>query len=122
MSTEKKRIVDYPLPAGKVDWERLRATTDEDIDRQVAEDPDTAPRAEDLTGWKVVRNPPIPDVRQIREKMGLSQAEFADRFGLSSRTIQEWEQGRAVPDRPARVLLKVIEHSPNAVTRALRAS
>lgn len=122
MSTGKERTVDFPLPAGRVDSERLRATTDEDIDRQIAADPDTAPRIDDLSGWKVVRNPPVPDVRQIREKMGLSQTEFADRFGLSFRTVQEWEQGRAVPDRPARVLLKVIAHSPNAVTRALRAS
>jgi putative transcriptional regulator len=122
MSTEKYRVFDHPLPPGRVDYERLRATTDEDIARQIAEDPDTAPDMGNVTDWRVVRNPPVPDVRQIREKLGLSQADFADRFGLSFRTVQEWEQGRAVPDRPARVLLKVIEHSPNAVTRALRAS
>lgn len=35
---------------GRVDWRRVDATTDEDIDRQIAEDPDTAPESneEDL--------------------------------------------------------------------------
>lgn len=43
-------------PEGKVDWERLEATTDEDIARQIAEDPDTAPELtkEDLDeAWLV---------------------------------------------------------------------
>jgi putative transcriptional regulator len=35
--------------------------------------------------------------------------------------VQEWEQGRAIPDRPARVLLRVIEKSPKAVERAVAA-
>ena len=117
-----KRPASTSAAAGKVDWERLNNTTDEDIARQIAEDPDTAPLIHDLTGWQVHRNPPVPDVRRIREQLGLSQSEFATRFGLSVRTIQQWEQGRAVPDQPARVLLRVIEHAPTTVSRALRAS
>ncbi len=69
--------------------------------------------------WRRVLAPRVPDVRAIRRKLGLSQSEFAARFGFSVRTVQEWEQGRAVPDRPARILLRVIEKSPNAVERAL---
>ena len=45
-------------------------------------------------------NPPIPNVRAIRHKLSLSQAAFARRFRFSVRTVQQWEQGRAVPDRP----------------------
>ncbi|MBI3706267.1 MAG: helix-turn-helix domain-containing protein [Proteobacteria bacterium] len=71
------------------------------------------------TGWRRVYNPPVPDVKSIRRKLGLSQAAFAARFGFSVRTIQQWEQGRAVPDRPARILLRVIAISPQAVERAL---
>ena len=51
--------------------------------------------------------------------MKLSRQEFADRFGLDARALQEWEQGRRVPDRAARILLAVIEREPEAVVRAL---
>ena len=61
---------------------------------------------------------PIPDVRAIREHLKLSQAEFADRFHLSQRTIQQWEQHRAMPDMPARVLLKAIQRAPDVVAAA----
>jgi putative transcriptional regulator len=67
-------------------------------------------------------NPPVPDVKAIRHKLGLSQAEFARQFGFSVRTVQQWEQKRAVPDRPARILLRVIETAPKAVERVLAAS
>jgi DNA-binding transcriptional regulator YiaG len=61
---------------------------------------------------------PIPDVRAIRERLKLSQAEFADRFHLSQRTIQQWEQHRAMPDMPARVLLKAIQRAPDVIAAA----
>jgi putative transcriptional regulator len=104
---------------GRVDWERLRATTDEDIDRMIAEDPDVAPDITTLPGPYRLVDPSAPDVRAIRRKLRLSQAQFAKRFGFSVRTIQEWEQGRALPDRPARILLRVIAKSPKTVARAV---
>ena len=75
----------------------------------------------DLRRARRVYNPPIPNVKAIRRKLGLSQAEFAHKFGFSVRTVQQWEQGRAVPDRPARILLRVIETAPQAVEQALAA-
>lgn len=104
---------------GHVDWEKVRNTTDEDIRRQIAEDPDLAPEITDFSDFRKVYNPPIPDLKAIRRKLRLSQEAFARRFGFSVRTVQQWEQGRAVPDRPARILLRVIEQSPRAVERAL---
>ncbi len=59
------------------------------------------------------------DVRKIRRQLGLSQDEFAARFGLSVATVREWEQDRRKPEGAARVLLTVIEKDPNAVTQAL---
>jgi putative transcriptional regulator len=64
---------------------------------------------------------PVPDVRAIREKLKLSQADFARQFSLSERTIQQWEQRRALPDMPARVLLKVIQLAPEVVEKAAAA-
>jgi putative transcriptional regulator len=105
----------------RANLERIRKTTDEEIDAMIAADADTAP---DMSrrDWRRVINPRLPDVRAIRRKLGLSQKEFARRFGFSVRTVQEWEQGRAVPDRPARILLTVIEKSPKVVERAVVAS
>jgi DNA-binding transcriptional regulator YiaG len=61
---------------------------------------------------------PIPDVRAIRRRLNLSQAAFAERFHLSQRTIQQWEQHRAMPDMPARVLLKAIQRAPDVIAAA----
>jgi putative transcriptional regulator len=62
------------------------------------------------------------DVQSIRKRLGLSQAEFSARFGIAPGTLRDWEQGRRVPEGPARVLLKVIENDPKAVERALTAA
>lgn len=114
------RRVRNPGP-GRVDWDRLLATTDEEIDRQIAEDPDLAPVITDMSGWRKVYNPPLPDVRAVRERLGLTQRAFASRFSLNLRTVQQWEQGRAIPDRPARILLQVIAHAPSVVEEAIAA-
>src|SRR5271169_2511156 len=75
---------------------------------------------EDVPGmW--VHIPEAYDVRKMRTRMKLSQKEFAARFGFSLDSIQNWEQGRRIPDGPARTLLAVIAHEPKAVERALRA-
>jgi len=60
------------------------------------------------------------DITQLREKLGLSQDRFAALFGLSARTVRNWEQGVRHPDGPARILLQVIDREPEAVMRALR--
>lgn len=62
---------------------------------------------------------PTPDVAAIRKRLGLSQTKFAERFGIPAATIRDWEQGRRVPDNPARNLLKVIDYAPETVARAI---
>jgi putative transcriptional regulator len=62
---------------------------------------------------------PDVDVREVRQKMGLSQAQFATKFGLPPATLRNWEQGRARPDAPTRVLLAVIAKHPEAVEEVL---
>ncbi|MDR2897658.1 MAG: helix-turn-helix domain-containing protein [Spirochaetaceae bacterium] len=59
------------------------------------------------------------DVKSIREGMGLSQAAFANRFGLSVFAIRNWEQGKRQPDPAARAYLKVIEKAPQFVASVL---
>lgn len=155
MPIVRRSVKEIRKHAGRVDWKRVRRTTDREIAAQIAADPDIAPdmaEARDAfrvllstkhlpvttrgTIWKGAKppgrsggrlnlrrvyNPPVPNVKAIRHKLGLSQAAFAHQFGFSVRTVQQWEQGRAVPDRPARILLRVIETDPQAVKHALAA-
>ena len=62
------------------------------------------------------------DVRAIRARLGLSQPEFASRFGFALATVRDWEQGRRQPEQAARTLLLVIDRTPAAVTEALAAA
>jgi putative transcriptional regulator len=59
------------------------------------------------------------DVKIIRVATGLSRAEFARKYDLDVRALQDWEQGRRKPDRAARAYLKVIAHQPKAVEKAV---
>ena len=62
-----------------------------------------------------------PDVKAIRERLGLTQSSFAALMGVSSRTLQNWEQGRREPEGPAKALLRVVDREPQAVLHALHA-
>jgi len=62
---------------------------------------------------------PEVDVRKVRQKMRLSQAQFALKFGIPPATLRNWEQGRSRPDAPTRVLLAVIAAHPEAVEDVL---
>ncbi|MFI5022126.1 MAG: helix-turn-helix domain-containing protein [Alphaproteobacteria bacterium] len=62
------------------------------------------------------------DVRAIRAKLGMTQEEFAGRFGFSINTLRHWEQGRRRPEGAARAYLLVIARVPKAVEKALRAA
>ena len=61
------------------------------------------------------RTTTLPNVAQIREATGLSQARFAQLLGVSARTLQDWEQGRRVPSGAARTLLLVAARDPKAL-------
>jgi len=67
----------------------------------------------------VAHVPEEVDVVAIRKQLGLSQGQFAARFGFKLDALQNWEQGRRRPDGTARAFLRVIEREPDAVQRAL---
>ncbi|GEP45687.1 helix-turn-helix domain-containing protein [Brevifollis gellanilyticus] len=62
-----------------------------------------------------------PDAQSVREKLGLTQAQFAALIGTSVRTLQNWEQGHRRPEGTARALLRIAERHPQAVLEALHA-
>jgi putative transcriptional regulator len=59
------------------------------------------------------------DVKAIRKRVKMSQAEFSRAYGISKRALQEWEQGGRQPDSAARAYLTVIAKKPAVVRRAL---
>ena len=59
------------------------------------------------------------DVKRIRSKTRMSQAEFVRAFFINPRTLQEWEQGRRKPDATTRAYLAVIAKNRAAVLDAL---
>src|SRR5579871_3338374 len=62
--------------------------------------------------------PPKTDVKALRQKLGLSQSDFAALFGFNLRSLQDWEQGRRRPEIPIRAYLAVIQRDPRAAIRA----
>lgn len=62
------------------------------------------------------------DVKALRRRLGLTQEEFAVRYGFTVGRIRDWEQGRTSPAASDRVLLTVLEKEPEAVKRALEAA
>ena len=59
------------------------------------------------------------DVKAIRKRVKMSQAEFSRAYCISKRALQEWEQGGRQPDSAARAYLTVIAKEPAVVRRAL---
>lgn len=76
---------------------------------------DSRPRGERFTGvefehWQIV---------EIRHKLHATQSRFAQMFGISVKTLRNWEQGRRKPTGPARALLRVAKANPEVVARVL---
>lgn len=66
-----------------------------------------------------VFRPQAVDVKELRQRVGMTQEQFAARFGFSVATLRHWERGDRAPAGPALVLLNVIAKDHKAVMRAL---
>jgi putative transcriptional regulator len=112
----KRRIADKRLPT-KHDWREADAMTDAEILEAARKDPDAQPLS-DAQLQRMKR----PNPKVVRQALGLSQEEFAERFRIPVGTLRDWEQGRVEPDQAARAYLMVIARIPDAVLKALRAA
>ncbi len=109
-----------------IDWSRFGKKTRDQINAEAAEEKEKlglSGSRKRLTAHVNGKSyeVQIPDVRAIRERLNLTQETFATRFHLSLRTVQQWEQRRAAPDMPARILLKAIEQAPDVIADAASA-
>ncbi len=95
-----------------------RSAALERVEQAAAGDLDARP----LTERDFRRMRRTPQVKVIRRALDLTQQEFAERYHIPLGTLRDWEQGRTVPDQPARAYLKLIAHDPEHVNRALNAS
>jgi putative transcriptional regulator len=57
----------------------------------------------------------VPEILEARMRTGLSQQKFADVLGVSTRTLQGWEQGRRKPSGAARSLLTIAKRRPEVL-------
>lgn len=102
----------------RTNWARLEAMTEEEIEANALSDPDNPP----ITPEELARMRVFPHPKRIREKLKLTQEQFAERFEIPLGTLRDWEQGASYPDQAARTLLRVIEQDPEGVARALERS
>lgn len=99
----------------KMDWDRLRALTEEEVTSAAMNDPDARP----MTPEQLRTTRRVPRTKTLRRALALTQEEFAVRYHIPLGTLRDWEQGRCEPDQPARAYLAVIAHDPEGVRRAL---
>jgi putative transcriptional regulator len=110
-----KELKAAPTKLSPQERARLDAMTDEEIERNALADSDNPPMTDDeLTRAAFART-----VRRAREKSGLSQAQFAERYQINLGRLRDWEQGRSQPDSVAVAYVTVIGYDPKTVERAL---
>jgi putative transcriptional regulator len=70
-----------------------------------------------MKGGKAARKTQVAlsPIAEARSRLGMSQAELADLMGVSTRTLQDWEQGRRKPTGAAQTLLRVAIAHPEAL-------
>lgn len=102
-------------PRGKTDWARVNAMTDEEVLAAAHADPDAQP----IDAEALAKMRRVSPVKALRQRLSMTQAEFAEAFGLPVSTLRDWEQLRSNPDAPARSLLRAIEREPDTMRRLL---
>jgi putative transcriptional regulator len=99
----------------KTDWARLNALTEEEIEAAAVADSDNPPLTE--TELKKLRR--VPNPKEIRKRLKMTQQQFAAQFELPLGTLRDWEQGTREPDSAAKSYLRVIAKNSQAVIQAL---
>ncbi len=109
-----------PLLRAKRAMETLIAADSTFVDLPMVEDADAVIAELHAAGIAAALTEPrpAPDVRRLRERLGLTREQFAARYGLDIETLRNWEAGRREPDRTARSYLIAISNDPEQVGHA----
>jgi putative transcriptional regulator len=73
----------------------------------------------ETTGVKLYQ-PYAVNVSDLRQRLSLTQEQFAARFGFSVAILRHWERGNRSPSGASLVLLNVIDRNPTAVLQSLQ--
>ena len=117
-SKRKPAVTESGSKPAEFDWTAFDALTEEEVMAAALTDPDAQP----LTLEQLSRMRRISFAKHVRFKLGLSQEEFARRYGIPIGTLRDWEQHRTEPDTAAMSYLKVIKANPKVVAKALEAA
>jgi putative transcriptional regulator len=90
--------------------------TDEEVVAAALADPDAQPSSAE----KLAKMQRVSRLKVLRQRLGMSQAEFSRAFHLPFNMLRDWEQHRSLPDAPARALLLAIERDPETMKRLLQ--
>jgi putative transcriptional regulator len=111
-----RKLKDPPVASG-TDWTAVDGQTDADIHAAALTDSDAQPLpVESTQGLNILVN-----VKKLRQRLNVTQAEFAATYRIPLGTLRDWEQRRKHPDAPARAYLMVISANPTGVAALLRA-
>ena len=94
-------------PTGRIDYARVDSTTESDITQHIAIDQQNS--MDDAALFS----------RQVRKRLGLSQAAFAHRIDVPLETIRNWEQGKRSPTGAAKTLLRLLNKTPELALQAI---
>ena len=110
MKVTRKKIGEpqVSVTVGRIDAARVDATSEAEIAKQAAADDRDA--MQDAAQF----------ARRVRLRMGLSQAELAQRIDVSLETIRNWEQGKRSPTGAAKALLRLLDKAPELALQTLR--
>jgi putative transcriptional regulator len=89
--------------------------TDEEVVAAAQSDPDAQP----LTTEQLAKMRRVSRVRVLRQRLEMTQTEFARAFHLPITTLRDWEQHQSTPDAPARALLLALERDSEVMRRLL---
>ena len=106
-----------PHTLSAAERQRIVSIAEEEIERAAAEDAVNPAWSEE----KLDRAAFARDVRQARERVGMTQPVFAERFHIALSRLRDWERARYRPDSVAAAYIKAIKFDPQTVERALAA-
>jgi putative transcriptional regulator len=101
----------------QTDWAYLDAMTGEEAHRNALADPDNPP----LSPQQLANMWRVPNPKQLRLRLNMTQEEFARHYQIGLYTLRDWEEGVRRPDSIAKSYLRVIAAIPDAVRQALNA-
>ena len=99
-----------PAHSRDVHYGMIDATTEEEIARHILEDIHESKR---VVG---------EEIREIRQRMDMTQEGFSDVLHISVRMLRNWEQGVRLPTGPPRTLLKILGAKPEMALDVLSKS